>query len=368
MDFSYYNPVRMEFGQNKFSVVGEAIEDRRALLVTMPVFKELGFVDEIKAYTENIVFTLDDVEAQPNFINLRRQYDLVWKNDFDVIVALGGGSVIDTAKVLSVFNPEKEFDFIDDLIREKIAKSGYNKIPVIAIPTTAGTGSEVTPWATVWDTDRVKKYSLHLKDLWCETAILDPCLTLSMSRSLTIQTALDALSHALEAIWNKNANYVSTAHGIRSSRDILKNLPLALRNLFDVDYREKLLLASFHAGLAFSNTQTSIAHAISYFITGRKGTPHGIACSFTLPDIIDAVVGQDIIIDNAIRSIFGEVSSIPLRKFFAHLGVSVYLKDYGIKKDELFDLKNSLISNQRASNSLINNSKLFNIFEKQFCV
>lgn len=366
MEFSYYNPVNVAFGKNKLPVIGEFVKNRRALIVVDPIFNELGFVDEIKSYIKNCVFVLDNVAANPNFINLANQYKKVWQYDFEVIVALGGGSVIDTAKVLSVYHLNKDFDFVSDLIKGNIAKSGYNIIPVIAIPTTAGTGSEVTPWATVWDTKNIKKYSLHLKDLWCEGAVLDPNLTISMPRSLTIQTALDALSHALESLWNKNANDVTIAHGIRSSRDILKYLPLAVNDLFNVELREKLMLASFHAGLAFSNTQTAIAHAISYYITGHKGIPHGIACSFTLPDIIDAVVGQDIRIDNAFTSIFGEPSSCKLREFFAQLGVSVYLKDYGIKKDDLFGLRDSLISNIRAQNSLVDNSRLFKVFEKQF--
>ncbi len=366
MDFSYYNPVNITFGQNKLPFINKLIGDRRTLLVTDSIFNELGFVDEIKNYTNNIVFILDDINTQPNFFNLKQQYEKAWKYDFEVIVALGGGSVIDTAKVLSVYDLNKDFDFVENLTKGNIAKSGYNIIPVIAIPTTAGTGSEVTPWATVWDTRNIKKYSLHLKDLWCEAAILDPNLTLSMPVGLTIQTALDALSHALESIWNKNANDVTTAHGIRASKAVLKFLPLAVKDLFNIEYREKLLLASFHAGMAFSNTQTAIAHAISYFITGHKGTPHGIACSFTLPDIIDSVVGQDIRIDNALTSIFGEPSSKKLREFLNMLGVSFYLKDYGIKKEELFNLKESLITNQRAKNSLVDNSKLFKVFEKQF--
>jgi len=365
MDFSYYNPVKIQFGQDKLNLLDTIIGDRRALLITTSVFRELGLVDNIFSITDQIVFVLDDINPNPTFKDLKSKYNIIYQNDFDVIVALGGGAVIDSAKILSVYNESKNFEFVEKLIKEEKKDPFYKRIPVIAIPTTSGTGSEVTPWATVWDMENKKKYSFQLKDLWCEAALFDPIITFSMPKALTIQTALDALSHSLESIWNKNANFLSIKHAVGAAKIILEYLPLAVDDLFNIEYREKLMLASLLAAFAFSNTKTAIAHAISYYITIQKGVPHGIACSFTLPDIVDAVISQDKRVDDALKEIFGELSSRKLRNFLNKLEVSTRLDSYGIKKENFIDLQNFLICNQRAKNSIVDNSKLFKMFEKQ---
>jgi len=365
MNFSYYNPVKVEFGQDKLNLLDNIIGDRKALLITTSVFKDIGIIDNIFSITDQIVFVLDDIKPNPTFRDLKLKYEMIYQNDFEVIVALGGGSVIDTAKVLSVYNENKSFEFVEKLIKGEIEEPFYKRIPVIAIPTTSGTGSEVTPWATVWDMENKKKYSLQLKDLWCEVALLDPIITFSMPKTLTIQTTLDALSHSLESIWNKNANFLSIKHASVAAKIILEYLPLVVDDLFNIEYREKLMLASLLAGLSFSNTKTAIAHALSYYVTLQRGVPHGIACSFTLPDIIDSVIGEDDKVDNALKEIFEELSSNKLRNFLNKLDVSTKLCDYGIKEEDFVEMQNSLIGNQRAKNSIVDNSKLFKILEKQ---
>jgi alcohol dehydrogenase class IV len=111
--------------------------------------------------------------------------------------------------------------------------------------------------------------------------------------------------------------------------------------------------ACMYAGLAFSNTQTAIAHGMSYYITAHKGEDHGIACSFTLPMLIDNVIGEYDFIDEAIIEIFGELSSEKLREMLSELNISTEFSDYGVSDDELKELKLSLQGNQRAGNSLV---------------
>ena len=361
-NFTYYNPVRIEFGLNKLNILDRLIGDRRALLVTMPIFNKLGFVKQIMSTTNKIIYVNSRVSENPSFNNLSKLYKNVWQKEFNVIIALGGGSVIDSAKVLSVYNKKKDFAFVEKLVRSKIEKKDYKLIPIISIPTTAGTGSEVTPWATVWDRIEQKKYSLHLKDLWSEVALLDSNLTLSLPKNITKQTALDALSHCLESIWNKNANPISTNYAIKSAKKILITLPKVLKDPFNEKFRSELMLASLMAGLAFSNTKTAIAHALSYYISAKKGIPHGIACSFTLPDIVDSVLGQDKKIDSALLEIFGELSSEKLRIFFNQINVSTKFSNYGFDFGEFKMLEKSLVGNQRVQNSLVNNKVIFEKF------
>ena len=143
--FSYYNPVRILFGIGSLVKLGEITRKRRVALITSSIFKDLNYVDQIQSYVENIVCVIDNAKPNPSCKQLHVLYENLWENRFDVIVALGGGSVIDTAKVLSVHNKYKSFEFVEKIIKNEISKEKYKLIPVIAIPTTAGTGSEVTP-------------------------------------------------------------------------------------------------------------------------------------------------------------------------------------------------------------------------------
>ncbi len=357
--FNYHNPVRITFGSETLNSLPDFVGKRKALFVTTPGFIKRGILERVRSISDNIVHVVDSIPANPTFTALREIYEEIWKKDFDVIVALGGGSVIDGAKVLSVYDSTRRFDLVDGIIRGTREKKDYKLIPIIAIPTTAGTGSELTPWATVWDMDEKKKYSLHLPDLWAERCIADPILTLSLPKDITIQTSLDALSQALEAIWNKNANPISTSYAITAAREIMRTLPLLVKDLSNPELRTRQMWGCLNTGLAFSNTQTAVAHAISYYITAHKGTPHGIACSYTLPDIMDVVVGYDEGVDRALKEIFGSLSSSPMRSMLAQLGVSTKGKDYGLVADDLNRIKESMIGNIRAGNSIVPMVELF---------
>ncbi len=180
-------------------------------------------------------------------------------------------------------------------------------LPLIAVPTTAGTGSEVTPWATLWDrsSDAPKKYSLHVDETWPEAALVDPALTRSAPAGVTRNSALDALSHALESIWNVNHNPVSDALAVAAARGVIATLPALLAAADAEDQRIAMSRASLMAGLAFSNTRTALAHSVSYEMTLRHGLPHGLACSFTLPLVWQLAQGADAARDAVLASVVG---------------------------------------------------------------
>ena len=201
--------------------------------------------------------------------------------------------------------------------------------------------------------DEKKKYSLTLPDLFCEIAIYDPILTLSVPKQITIQTGLDSLSHALESLWNKNANPITIDFSIKSAKLIMENLGNLTKDLDNIEFRSNMMKACMYAGFAISNTQTAIAHGMSYYITTHKGIDHGIACSFTLPMLVDNVIGEYKFIDNALKEIFGELSSSKLRNLLKELDVSTEFSSYGIDDKELKKLKESLSNNPRAANSLV---------------
>jgi alcohol dehydrogenase len=157
----------------------------------------------------------------------------------------------------------------------------------LLVPTTFGSSSEITKWATIWDWEDKKKYSISNELLYPDKALIFPELSLTASRDITAYTALDTLSHAIESIWNIHKNPVTFHHAIEAIEICIKNLPLLLDNLGSLEYRTKIAKASFFAGLAFSQTRTAAAHALSYPLTLYHEIPHGYACSLTLGAIFD---------------------------------------------------------------------------------
>jgi len=352
-NFFYHMPTKVVYGQNSLKDIDTYINHRKSLLITSQGFIERGLVDKVNTYTDNIVEVVSNIKSHPEFIDIEKIYNQVHQTKFELIIAIGGGSVIDTAKFIAVHSKNKSYQFVEDLTKGKIEQKDYKVIPIISIPTTAGTGSEVSPYSTIWDMQTRQKYSLHLSDLFCEVAIYDPVLTLSVPKQITIQTGLDTLSHALESIWNKNANPITISYAIRSAKLVMDNLVELSNDLLNLEYRINIMKACMYAGFAFSNTQTGIAHAMSYYITTHKNIDHGIACSFTLPMLIDNVIGEYEFIDTALQEIFGELSSNKLRSLLKELNVSTEFEDYGISDNELKELKTSLQNSQRADNSLV---------------
>tara|TARA_Y100000389_G_C17464492_1_gene524391 strand:- start:1549 stop:2625 length:1077 start_codon:yes stop_codon:yes gene_type:complete len=352
-NFSFSLPTKIVYGLNSIKDLDNYINNRKTLLITSKGFVERGLIDAVNSYTNCIVETISSVKSHPEFKDLEKIYKQAYQKKFELIVAIGGGSVMDVAKFISVSNENQDYKFVESLTKGKIPKKDYKRIPIISVPTTAGTGSEVTPYSTIWDMKEKKKYSLTLPNLFCEIAIYDPILTLSVPKNISIQTGLDSLSHALESIWNKNANPITIIYSVKSAKLIMENLAHVSKSLNNIDYRSNMMKASMYAGIAISNTQTAIAHGMSYYVTTHKGVDHGIACSFTLPMLIDNVIGKYEFIDNALKKIFGELSSKKLRALLKELNVSTKFSSYGIDSKELEKLKDSLNKNPRAANSLV---------------
>ncbi|TFY86642.1 iron-containing alcohol dehydrogenase [Pseudomonas nabeulensis] len=332
----FHNPVDTRFGWGSLAQLAELTEHQTVALVTFPEARSLGLVDRIQALLgERLVYIVDDVQPNPDVAQLRGTYERFWQQagECHTVIAVGGGSAIDTAKALIVGTASGTFDELLGLLA-----SGKPFVParskvLIAAPTTAGTGSEVTPWATIWDCASLKKYSLHLECTWPTVAIIDPQLMLTVPGSVTISTGLDALSHALESVWNINANPISDTFAISAIEDILECLPRLHQNLSDPQLRSRMALAALKAGLAFSNTKTALAHSISYEMTLHYGLPHGIACSFTLPLVLGLAWGRDAARDQTLQRIFGNdllQAQAKLRGFLHSLQVKTEFTDYGV--------------------------------------
>lgn len=223
--------------------------------------------------------------ANPTPRDIRETLLKIAAEPIDCIVALGGGSIIDLAKGISAFyTPESIPD--ESRIVEGIRRHGYrlreSLLPIVAIPTTAGTGSELTPWGTIWDLDAKKKYSVDSPMLKPAAAYIVPELTLTLSAPVTLSTGVDALSHAVEAYWSKRTSPLVRALASQSIGMILGSLKPLLAQPQNVRLREKLCCASVLAGMAFSQTRTTACHSLSYPLTMFFGVPHGLAAAMTL--------------------------------------------------------------------------------------
>lgn len=350
--WNYQNPVNVVFGDGQFRGLSELIAGRRYALVTYP---DPPFAELAKALARQAgepVLTIEDVAPNPDYELLKIQSArFADHEEIEVIVALGGGSVIDSAKVFAAAGGS--FDRVATFLETKEGAEAFSFLPIIAVPTTAGTGSEVTCWATVWNEAQGKKYSLAHPQLYPETALVDPALMLGKPYGLTMATGLDALSHSLESIWNVNANPISARHAVAAAKLIMHALPKLLRDLGNANLRSDMAEASLCAGLAFSNTKTAIAHNLSYPITLGWGVQHGIACSFTLPTVLSSVIGMGGFREAALKEIFGDdldAGATGLIRFLNDLDVGTRFADHGIPADKCAAIIDEAFAGERGKN------------------
>lgn len=351
--WSYRNPVDVRFGSGAFSKTADLLAGRSYALVSYPDPYFRSLVVELETRAGKPLIVIDDIAPNPDIALLEQQTARFagLPKQPEVIVALGGGSVIDSAKVFAA--APGDFARMDAFLKKRTGPETLSPVALIAIPTTAGTGSEVTCWGTVWDGGNGVKHSLAHPGLYPQYAIVDPDLMLGKPRDLTVQTGLDALSHSLESLWNRSANPVSMAHAVQAARTIIATLPQLAGDLRNAGLREKMARASTSAGFAFSNTKTAIAHSLSYPITLRHGVPHGIACSFSLPMIIRGVADKDGICAEGLQAIFGaghEDAAKKLAETLEALGVSTDYHSYGLGDAEFRDLIIQAFDGERGQN------------------
>ena len=289
---AFHNPVRIRFGDSALDGLADLVAGRRLVLVTTPGMVNRGVAARVEdALGTSPVLTFTEIDPNPTIAGTTAAFEQIHPAGADLLVALGGGSVMDTAKAVAAQSAHAGDDgWLSAHLRDGVAyRTDVPPPAIIAIPTTAGTGSEVTWWGTIWDERDGRKHSIAHPTLLPSDALLVPAFTRSLPADLTVTTALDALSHAMEAIWNRSANPVSDALAIRAISVIPAAVEAAVNDGEDASAREAMLGASLAAGLAMSNTRTAVAHSMSYPLTSILGVPHGIACSVTLPEVLQLV-------------------------------------------------------------------------------
>lgn len=357
-NWTYFNPVRILSAAGSSARLAEHIGYQRVALVTSPGFTRRGVVERVRASLGGrLVAVLDDVKPNPDVLDVDAQAGVLRPLAPDCIVALGGGSSIDTAKGLARLLGQPSGAALAAHFRDGAAFDGsIAALPVVAIPTTAGTGAEVTPFGTIWDFGLGKKYSVTGPDLYPAVAVLDPELTLDLPVDVTVSSGLDAVSHALESTWNRNASPITLGLATKSLQLSLPALERLRVDPRDVAARGAMMQASLLAGLAISQTRTALAHSISYPLTTGFNLPHGIACSFTLPVLMkfNAAVDDGRLNDlaRAVGHADPEAFSEDLCVRFAALGVADLFRRHVPDMDAAMRLAPQMITPGRADNNL----------------
>ncbi len=293
--WNYYNPVRVYAAAGCSNNLQKYLPSntQKGLLVTTEGMLRRGQAEKFMQSLSCKCYPYT-VSPNPNLDTLDSDISKLRQScSYDFVVALGGGSAMDAAKAvacgLAQNAPEKP---LHTWLREE-KPLDVQALPLYCIPTTAGTGSEVTSFATIWDTATQQKFSLKNHNCYAQLALLDYELTMTLPWDETLIGALDALSHCLETMWNKTATPCSIAFAIGGLELICTHLPLVEKNLQNSISRKALQDGATLAGLAISQSHSSIAHAMSYPLTLHFNMPHGFACSVLLPAIIQYVTKKN---------------------------------------------------------------------------
>ena len=290
LDFIFQMPRKIEVGFSKSRNLSKIIKQMKLNKVLILVdynLKNLGIVDYIfnNLKEENISFTVfDNIKNEPTITEIDQAInDLNIASNYDGIIAIGGGSTIDMAKLLAISGS------IEGSVRNYIGTNLIDKpgIPLIILPTTSGTGAEVTPNAIVKDKKEESKKAVVSSYLIPDLVILDPELTLSLPPKVTAETGIDAFTHAIECFICNKSNPMSDLFALDSMRLISKYLRRAVRNGSDKEARYYMALGSLYGGIAITNSGTGGVHALAYPLGGKYNFSHGLSNSILLAEVME---------------------------------------------------------------------------------
>ncbi|MCT4599074.1 MAG: iron-containing alcohol dehydrogenase [Vallitalea sp.] len=281
-------PKDIVFGEGALEYLS-TLEGKKATLVTGgSSMKRFGFLDEAKKQLENAgmeVSIVDGVEPNPSIETVIRGGKEMAEFNPDWIIAIGGGSALDAAKIMWVYYEYPETKF-EDLVAGKFPKL-RTKSQFIAIPSTSGTASEITAFSVITDTENHIKYPLVSYEITPDIALLDPALPAKMPAHITANTGMDVMTHAVEAYVSTNATSYTDPLAMEAIKLVYKQLPVAYAKGDDMKAREDMHNASTLAGMAFTNSSLGIVHSLAHKIGGEFGITHGLANAILLPYIVE---------------------------------------------------------------------------------
>lgn len=337
--FEYQMPTRIVFGEGSLSRLKEVVGEPKSRVLVISgaeSMRRAGVLDRIvQMLGEDCTVLYEGVASNPTPDIVDQAVDVFRREKCDVVIGIGGGSAIDVAKCVAILqdNPYKTWEYL-----RKESTLENPGAPCIAIPTTAGTGSEVTPWATIWDMEGLRKYSLEHHWMWPEVALIDPALAITLPPHQTALTGMDALTQAVEAYWSSKSQPISDMCALAAVRAIVGNLELACKN-GEIRYRSAMAHGSLLAGLAFSNTKTTICHSLSYPMTAHFGIPHGQAVSITLAPFLvwnaDAISVKLQPLLEAMDADSPEAAGSLIQRLMTNIGLATRFESLGLRSSDI---------------------------------
>lgn len=356
--FTYSMPTKIIFGNGSLSSLEtESNMLGKNILIICGKRSAIknGVIDKIVSLVNKAsVHVFNEVTPDPDFNLIIKANKVVSNKKISGIIAVGGGSVIDAAKLIAASSKNPLVNLENYTQGGKIVSCYWdeknNGLPVIAIPTTSGTGSEVTKASVISDQKNKVKCSIKSPDFFPKVAIIDPLLTLSLPPFQTAATGLDALVHGLESYISKSANPITDALAMEAIELIYKYLPKSLKDPGNAEFREKLSLGSMMAGITETNAGLGVVHVLAHPIGIRFNVAHGVACAVTLVSSLDFnshacnekinQIGERLLGKKnailAIKKIDDFIKSLPIPKS---------LKDLGIQESDLDTLSEEGFAN-----------------------
>lgn len=287
-NFNYFMPTKVIFGENSLDKLGNEVNSlgKKAFLVTgKSSARKYGYTDRVinslkKSNIETKVF--EEIESNPDTPIIDKGAKIAKSENCNFVIGLGGGSAIDAAKGIAAAISENKsvWDFVEGYeIKKEV-------LPIVAVPTTAGTGTETTPYSVISNKKIKRKDAFASMYIYPSVSILDPSLTISLSPYYTAATGMDTLAHAIEAYTSVLATPISDLFAVEAIRLVAENLRNTVSNGKDINARSNMMLASAIAGVAISQADTTIAHVIGEAIGAIYNTDHGTSVALTLPEVM----------------------------------------------------------------------------------
>ncbi|PLS06948.1 iron-containing alcohol dehydrogenase [Neobacillus cucumis] len=364
-------PQAIFYGNESLTKLGEQASHfgKKALIISDKIMNQIGNVEKCRYYLEDAGLTTVsylEVNSEPTDLHVSEALAAFHENQCELIVTIGGGSCIDAAKAVAVLATNG--GYIGDYMggRKPLA---CKPIPLIAIPTTAGTGSEVTSVTVITNTKDDIKMMIKDPAFIPAVAIVDPVLTYSSPQHVTAATGVDALCHAMEAYISRVAQPMTDQLALSAIELIVNNLRTAYQNGEDQEAREKMALASMQAGLAFTNASVTLVHGMSRPIGALFHVPHGISNAMLLPAVLEytkeSAVERLAVIGRLLRpDLIGlspeelaDVTVNEVKKLCCDLNIP-NMKDYGLNQEKFNEVVAKMATDALASGSPGNNPRV----------
>ncbi len=338
LNFKYFMPTQLVLENGAIKQLSTLVKGKKVLIVCDPFIYQSGLAQKVadKIGTDEVAF-FSKIEPNPSCDTVDNATVMGREMKADVVIGIGGGSSMDTSKMVSCL--VDDIGSIHDYYSGGTREITGRKTQLICIPTTAGTGSEVTNIGVYTNKEKGIKMPFASPYFWPDIALIDPELTYTLPAGFTASTGMDAFCHAIESYWNINANPISDALAVSAMELILNNIKKAYDHPKDIEARQNMSLASMMAGVAFSQTKTTGIHALSFPLTTDFGQSHGVACAITLPAFIKlsyegAKDKLDVLIKRFNYKDINDFSN-SIESLMNDMGVPTRLSQIGVKESDL---------------------------------